>query len=185
MVYILAGLVLWTFSHAFKRFSPGLRDSMGDRAKGFVTAGLLASVVLMVIGYRLEDSMQLWILPDWVWPINNVLMLISVYLFAVGGARTRLALVMRHPMLNGMIVWGVAHLLVNGDLASLVLFGGLILWAKFAAFLINRSDAWTIPNPSPLGKEIGVAVTSVIVFVGIAYVHGLIGPVAVWPGWHG
>ena len=56
-------------------------------------------------------------------------MLIAFYLFAASGMKTRVTAMTRHPQLIGFSLWAVAHLLVNGDLPSLVLFGGLLVWA--------------------------------------------------------
>ena len=183
MAYILAGLLLWTAAHGFKRFLPGLRNALGPGGRGLVTVFIFVSIGLMVWGYKTADDIIFWTTPGWLMPINNVLMLIAVYLFAVGGAKTRLSLVMRHPMLNGMKVWGVAHILVNGDVASLALFGGLIAWSYFAVFLIDREEAWVLPPDSSIGKEIGVILISVVVYVGLLHAHAYLGPDPFWQGW--
>jgi NnrU protein len=93
--------------------------------------------------------------------------------------KTRAMRVLRHPLLYGVILWAVAHLLVNRDLASLILFGGLGLWAALEIALINRAEPlWVRPAPAPVGKEIGAAVGAVALTVIVGYIHGLIGP---WP----
>ena len=183
MSYILAGLLLWTAAHGFKRFLPAVRQALGAGGRGIVSVGIFISIGLMVWGYKTAEEITFWVTPDWLWPINNLLMLVAVYLFAVGGAKTRLALVLRHPMLTGMKVWGIAHILVNGDVASLALFGGLIVWSYFAVFLIDREEAWVLPPESSIGKEIGVLILSVIVYVGIIHAHGFLGPNPFWSGW--
>ncbi len=73
-------------------------------------------------------------------------MLVAVFLFGVGGTKGTLYPRMRHPMLWGTVVWAVAHLLVNGDLASVLLFGGLGLWALVQMALINRAEVWVPPS---------------------------------------
>jgi uncharacterized membrane protein len=72
--------------------------------------------------------------------INNLLVLIAFYLFAASGARTWLGQKMRHPQLTGVKTWALAHLLVNGDLPSFILFGGLLAWAVVEVILINRQN---------------------------------------------
>ena len=185
MIWIAAGLLLWTLAHGFKRFAPEMRARMGDPAKGAVSLALLASIVLMVIGYRSADGAPMWMPPSWAYPVNNLLMLAAVYLYAASGAKTGLSRRIRHPMLAGTIVWGLAHILVNPEAESLLLFGGMAAWSVLAMGMINRAAAWDRPPPSPRGKEIGVAVTSVVVFGAIAFVHGLVGPYAFWAGWFG
>ena len=63
---------------------------------------------------------------------------------------------MRHPQLTAVKIWAVAHLLVNGDLASLVLFGGLLAWAVVEVIVINRSEVWVRPaRPGEKGRAAG------------------------------
>ncbi len=183
MIYILAGLLLWILSHGLKRFLPDLRQAMGRNGAGIVALGSFIGIALMVYGYWQSDLTVLWVAPDWAYPLNNVLMLIAIYLFAVGSAKTRLALSMRHPMLNGMMVWGVAHVLVDGTAEGALIFGGLAAWAHVTKSLIDRSDAWVIPNPSPMGKEFSVVAIALIVYIGIIHLHGYLGAWPLWPGW--
>ena len=183
MIYILAGLALWTVSHAFKRMFTQMAEVMGQSRKGIVSLGSIIAIVLMVIGYRSVNSEPFWQPAGWVIAINNVLMLISLYFFAASGAKTRLSLVVRHPMLNGMMIWAVAHIIVNGDIESFLLFGGLFFWAMVTKRVIDNNDPWMIPNPAPIGKEIGVAVTTLVVYIGLLHAHGLLGPWPLWSGW--
>jgi uncharacterized membrane protein len=79
---------------------------------------------------------------------------------------------LRHPQLTAVILWSVAHLLANGDVASLVLFGGLALWAVLEMALINAAGPWTRPEArSSVGKEIGAVVGAVVVTLAIGYAH--------------
>ncbi len=180
MTLLILGLILWTAAHFFKRVAPDARqamqDRMGDASKGVIAVVILLSVVLMVIGYRGADSTFLWGRSAATTGINNLLMLLSVYLFAAAGAKTTLARYMRHPMLTAVKVWATAHLLVNGDIPSFVLFGGLLAWAVVEVIVINRSEPdWTPPEPAPKSKEISAAVMTVVIYalaVGIHYYLG-------------
>ena len=179
MILILLGLALWTAAHLFKRLAPARRAAMGDAAKGLVTAGALGGIVLMVIGYRGAEQIDLWSPPAFLTHVNNLLMLLAVYLFAASGMKTRITSVIRHPQLTAVKTWAVAHLLVNGDAASVVLFGGMLVWAIVEVIVINRSDPRPAPPPpAPLGKEIGAVVGAVVVMGAIGWVHNLLG---VWP----
>jgi hypothetical protein len=90
--------------------------------------------------------------------------------------KTAIARKMRHPMLIGVILWSVAHLLANGDWASVVLFGGMLIWAVVSIALINaQNPVWEKPAPAPKGKEIGAAFGSLLVYGVIAYIHILLG----------
>jgi uncharacterized membrane protein len=102
---------------------------------------------------------------------------LGFYFFVASGMGVWGARVNRHPQLTGVIHWAVAHLLVNGDLASIVLFGGLLLWAVAAILLINRRQPeWTPPPRQPLGKEITAVVLALVLVGVVGYVHGWIGP---------
>jgi uncharacterized membrane protein len=179
MIWILLGLGLWVAAHLFKRLAPGRRAAMGNAARGLVTIAVLASVVLMVIGYRGADQIDLWYPPAFLTHVNNALMLLAVYLYAASAMKTRITWVIRHPQLTAVKTWAVAHLLVNGDLASVVLFGGLLAWAVVEVIVINRAEPRPAPPaPAPIGKEIGAVLGAVVVLAAIGGVHNWLG---VWP----
>ncbi len=144
MTLLILGILLWYAAHLFKRIAPGAREKLGEKGKGPIALLLLLSVVLMVIGYRSADFIYLYTPIPGTGHLNNLLMLIVVFLFGVGGTKGTLYPRMRHPMLWGTVIWGVAHLLVNGDLASVVLFGSMIVWALAEMVLINRTP-WERP----------------------------------------
>jgi uncharacterized membrane protein len=176
MALIVLGLALWWGAHLFKRLAPARRAAMGDAGKGVVTVGILAGVVLMVIGYRGNEAPDLWYPPAFLTHVNNLLMLFAFYLYAASGMKTRITGIIRHPQLTAVKTWAVAHLLVNGDLASVVLFGGILAWAVVEVIVINRAEpVWTRPAPAPMGKEIGALVGAVVVMGLVGLVHGWLG----------
>ncbi|WP_322865155.1 NnrU family protein [Aquicoccus sp. G2-2] len=176
MTLLILGVLLWAFAHLFKRIAPAARARLGDPGKGLVAALLVLSLVLMVLGYRAAPIGDVfWGRSPALTGINNLLMLLAVYLFAVSGMKTRLARVIRHPMLTGVKTWAVAHLLVNGDVPSFILFGGLLIWAVVEVIVINRQTEWVKPAPAPMGKEIRAAIGALIVFAVIAFIHTWLG----------
>lgn len=177
MIWLILGLVLWSAAHLFKRLAPGPRAALGDRGKALVAVVSLAGIVLMVIGYRgWDDSAVLWNRESWLIHVNNLAMLVAVYLFAASGMKTRVAGAVRHPQLLGVLLWAAGHLAANGDVASLVLFGGLALWAIVAIVLINAAEpAPAAPAPAPLGKEIGALLGAIVVTLAIGWAHTLFG----------
>lgn len=182
MAWLVLGLTLWIAAHLFKRVQPHRREAMGKAGRGVVAVVALAGLVLMVVGFRAAEVTPLYALPGWVWHLNNLLMLVAVFLMDVGRVggvvRTRL----RHPMLLGVVLWAVAHLLVNGDLASLVLFGTLGLWSVVEMAAINRAEGpWTPPPPGRLSRDGLMAVAAVAVYGAIAGIHYWLGH-PVFPG---
>ena len=130
MLILTAGVALWAYSHLMKRVTPRFRAGLGDsRGKLVATVLALAALALMIYGYRSADTVQLWQPPAFLRHINNLLMLIAVILLNLGMSRGVLRTKMRHPMLGAVKVWALAHLLVNGDLGSIILFGGILAWA--------------------------------------------------------
>ena len=178
MVLLILGVVLWSAAHLAKRLAPGFHASMRGSQRPMVTGALILSVILMVIGYRSADATIWWTATPMLKGINNLLVLVAFYLFAASGSKSRLGVRMRHPQLIGFSLWAVAHLLTNGDLPSMVLFGGLLAWALAEIALINVQDrGWTPPaHPIPLRKEWTTAAAALVVFVVVGLVHGWVGP---------
>jgi len=184
MAWIVAGLALWWGAHLFKRLAPAARAGLGDPGKGLVAIGVVAGVVLMVIGYRGSDwlgiagaeQIDLWYPPAYLTHVNNLLMLFAFYLYAASGMKTRITRVIRHPQLTAVKTWAIAHLLVNGDLAAIVLFGGLLAWAVVSVIVINRAvPRGPLPEPASVGKEVGAVVGAVGVMVVVMLIHNWLG----------
>ncbi len=145
---------------------------MGNAGRGLAAVTILAGLVLMIVGYRQAEEEILWVLPTWTWHLNNLLMLISIFLLGVGKAGGVVGARLRHPMLLGVVVLAVAHLLVNGDVPSIILFGGLGLWALVEMVVINRAEGpWTPPARGPVAKDVKVAAISVVLYAIIAGIH--------------
>lgn len=146
MIPLILGVALWWAAHLLKRLAPDLRQSMGGAGYQVLAVVILLSVVLMVFGYRGAEFVPVYSPLPGMGHLNNTLMLVSVFLFGVGGTKGTLYPKMRHPMLWGAVIWAVAHLLVNGDAASLILFGGIGIWALVQMVVINRSGPWVRPT---------------------------------------
>lgn len=175
MMLLILGVLLWSGAHLFKRMAPGPRAALGASGKGIIAVLLLVSIVLMVIGYGRADGAFFWGRHPALVGINNLLMLLAFYLFAVSGAKTALARRIRHPMLASVKVWALAHILVNGDTPSFILFGGLLAWAVVQMIVINKSEEWVRPDPVPAKKEISAIVIAVVAYSLTVAVHYWLG----------
>lgn len=173
---LIAGLALWYAAHLFKRLLPAQRAALGDPGKGLVALSLIAAVILMTLGYKGADGAFFWGRSPALVGINNLLMLLAVYLYAASGMRTRITRRLRHPQLTGFKIWAVAHILVNGDLPSLVLFGALLIWAVIEVIVINRAvPDWTRPEPAPARTEISAILATIVVTGAVMLVHDWLG----------
>lgn len=176
MTLLILGVALWTAAHYFKRFAPGLRAGMGDKGKGAVALAIVLSVVLMVVGYRGAEFVPLWQPPAFLTHVNNLLMIVAFYFYAASGAKVALTQRVRHPQLTGFKIWAAAHLLVNGDLASVVLFGGLLAWAVGSVILINRAQpTWVPPKQAPARKEVTTVIITLVVVGVVMAIHNWLG----------
>lgn len=184
MTLLIIGLLLWILPHVFKRAAPNARGRLGTAlgagaSKGVVAALIVLGLVLMIVGYRAAPFVPIYTPPGWGVHLNNLAMLAAVALFGMGHSKGRARTWLRNPMLIAVVVWASAHLLVNGDLASLILFGGLGLWAATNIALIDaREGPWTPPPPGPVSGDIRLVVITLVIFAIITAIHAWLG---VWP----
>lgn len=176
MIWLLLGLVLWSSAHLFKRVLPDQRAALGNKGRGLVALLVLISLGLMITGYRAAETEFLYALPMWTWHLNNAVMLIALFLMDIGRVKGVVRTKIRHPMLTGVVLWSVAHLLVNGDTAAVVLFGGLGLWALVEMAVINRAEGpWTPPERGSYAKDAMMLGAAAILFAVIAGIHYWLG----------
>ncbi len=177
MGMLIVGVVIWSVVHFFKRVTPDMRAQMDAKmgagpARGVISVLLLASLVMMIFGYRGAEIIPVYTPMAGMGHLNNLLMIVAVILLGAGNSKGKMRSMMRHPMLMSAVVWAGAHLLVNGDQASLILFGGMAAWAVIQMLLINRAEgAWQRPEPGPLKGDIKLLVISAVVFVVIVGIH--------------
>lgn len=180
MVLLIGGLVLWMLAHFLQRVQPQLRSDLRaaigtNASRGVMTLAILAALVLMVLGYRSADMTPIYTPIAGIGHLNNLLMLIGLFVFGIGSAGGRLSARLRHPMLWGAVIWAVAHLLVNGDLASLVLFGGLGLWALAQMYFINLHEGpWEVPMPGNAVQDWKLGLIVSFMFLIITGIHWLL-----------
>jgi uncharacterized membrane protein len=147
MALLILGLVLFLGTHAFtmaREPRAALIARVGEGPyKGLYAALSIAGFVLIAVGfgrYRAAGYIPVWDPPVWtrhlalllVWPA--FIMVVAAY---VPG---RIKQTLKHPMLAGVKLWAVAHLLANGDLGSILLFGAILIWAILARISVKRRD---------------------------------------------
>lgn len=177
MAYLIAGVVFWSGIHLFPSLAPTARANLAGKLgengyKGLFALDTLIALGLIIYGWRSADVAAWYVPPLLGSPVVTLLVLLAFFLFAAANAPGNTRRFLRHPMLIGVIVWGLAHLLANGENRSVVLFGGFALWALISIITINRRDGrWQKPAAvSPL-KDVMTAVASVVVFAIVLFGH--------------
>lgn len=174
---LIAGVLLWSLVHLFPSLMPAKRealvDSLGNKYQGLFALLILLSLVLIVTGWRNTVPEPVYTPPSGGRHLTMLLVLFAVILFGASHAKSWLKQNIRHPMLSGMAVWGIAHLLANGDIRSVVLFGGMTLWATLSIYFINRRDGdWAKPEMTvTLLDNVKLIVISLVVYVALLFLH--------------
>lgn len=148
MGLLIFGLVLFIGMHLVRIVAPGLRDAgiakLGATGwKILYTVVSIAGVYFMGKGYgayRAEGSPILYDPPLWMGHITILLMALA-FIFVVAGnipMTGHIKAKLKHPMLIGIKTWAIAHLLINGDVASVLLFGSMLVWAVISVIAIKK-----------------------------------------------
>ena len=187
MTLLLTGVLIWAIVHLMPAVSPGTKSSLvaklGENGyKGLFSLPILAAVFLMVMGWRsIEQPEYYYFLPPWSRHLGMLIVVIGFVLMGASNYRSRIKRVLRHPQLTGFMLWALAHLMMNGDSRSVVLFGGLGLWAILQIVLINRRDgAWVKPEPSGWGMELGGLLVSLAVVALFVFIHPWVAGIPIW-----
>jgi uncharacterized membrane protein len=151
MTLLIAGLTLFLGMHAFSMLRgprAALIGRFGENGfKGLYTLVSLVGLGLVIWGfgsYRASGYIPVWNPPTWLRHFSALLMLPVLPLlfsaYAKGFVKARL----KHPMILAVKAWALAHLLANGDLGSMLLFGGFLVWAVLGFISMRRR-----PEPAP------------------------------------
>lgn len=152
MSTLLLGLFLFLGVHSISIVAPGWRDAMAARLgagawKGLYSLLSLVGFLLLVEGYamtRLEPTL-VWVPPAGLRHVAALLMLPVFPLLFAAYLPGRIRSAAKHPMLAAVKFWALAHLLANGMLADILLFGSLLVWAVLDRISLKRRA----PRPSP------------------------------------
>lgn len=186
MNLLIAGVLLWSLAHFIPSLAQPLKQSLVGKAgengyKGIFTLLMFASLAMIIFGWRsIDQPTYLYTLPFWTRHLGMLLVLIAFILFVASGMPTRIKQVLRHPQLTGMAIWAAAHLMMNGDSRSLVLFGGLGIWAVLEMVFINRRDGeWVKPEVPGMGQEVKILVISLVMVGVVIFAHPWLAGVAI------
>jgi len=185
VILLAIGVLAFAGLHLVKSLAPGLRTQLQQRFtengyKGIFSLLVLGSMALIVFGWRGAEPQFLYSPLPGLRTAGLALLVLAFLLMVVSARPSRLRRLVRHPQLTGVALWGLAHLLLNGDSRSLLLFGGMLVWAVAEIFAINRRDGVWIKAEAPApGADIANLVIAGIVVVVLVYIHPWIAGVTI------
>jgi uncharacterized membrane protein len=173
MALLVCGLALFFAVHLVPVL-PSLRGRLVERMgqgpyRGLFSLASIAGLVLIVLGYGQMQGLgrgnpELWTPPTWIKHVVLLLMIPAVILLVAAYVPSRIRSAVRHPMLTALAIWAFAHLLANGDVASLLLFGSFLGFA-----VIDRVSVSTRASLGPLGNAKGGALHDMaVIAMGLA-----------------
>ena len=169
MLQLIIGLTLFLGIHALQSLAPRWRQNWIQRRGALVYKGVYAAVsllglYLLVQGYALArlEPMVLWTPPRGMQHATILLMWVAMVLLAatyVPGNQIKAKL--RHPMTLSVKVWALGHLLSNGNLADVILFGGFLVWSVLVFRAARQRDRMSL-HSGPDGKLVGTLLAVVL-----------------------
>lgn len=177
MTLFLLGLAIFFGAHGFAALAHGKREAfaarLGERAfKGLFSLVSIAGFALIIIGWRSADTSSLYVAPLYLRHVAYLLMLVSIILLVAAYAPAgKIAHGVKHPMLAAVKVWAFAHLLVNGEVRSVLLFGSFLAFAVIDRIAMKRRHA-PVRGPGPWRNDVIAIAAGAAGYAAIAfYLH--------------
>jgi uncharacterized membrane protein len=155
LAIMILGLAVFLGSHVFVTLRPqraAVVARLGEGPyKGLFSLVSLVGIVLIAWGfahYRATGWIDIWSPPPWTRHVTLLLVWPAIICIVAAYIRGDIMRVLKHPMLVGVKLWALAHLISNGDLGSIILFGSILAWAVFDRITLKRrSDPGAPPFP--------------------------------------
>ena len=183
MTLLITGLILFLGIHSSRIFAANVRQSLINKLgangwKGIYSLVALVGFVFIIYGYGMArgSSVVLWNPPVWTRHLAALLTLPAFVMIAasqIPGTHIRARL--KHPMVLGVKLWAIAHLLANGSLHDVVLFGAFLIWAvlSFSAARQRDRTAGTVYTAVSSLRDVIAVVVGVGAWIAFAfYLHG-------------
>lgn len=194
MILLVIGLLIFFLVHiipAQTDLRRGLVERLGTNGyKAVFAAVSLIGFVLIVVGFGKLQVMpgknpEIWTPPVWARHIALLLMLPAFVLLVAAYVPSRIRTATKHPMLAAIKLWAASHLLANGDLASMLLFGSFLAFAVYDRISVKRRAIATPPAPPSLINDAFVVAIGVALYVFMLTIgHARLIGVPLLPGWY-
>jgi uncharacterized membrane protein len=178
MTLLITGIAIFFAVHAIPMAQP-LRSSLAARLgqngfKAVFTIFSIASFAAIVAGMKGAPFDPVWNPPAWSMTATGLLMPVAFYLLVAAYAPNNIRRIIRNPMLSATFLWALAHLLSNGDLASILLFGSFGTFAIVDILSVNRRAVRPALERKPLFSDVLTIATGLLAFCMVRYFHGAI-----------
>ncbi|MDH3692398.1 MAG: NnrU family protein [Gammaproteobacteria bacterium] len=175
MSLLILGVCVFVGIHLVPSF-PSLRQNFVDRLgegayKGGFALFALVGLVIIVMGKASAEFVPIWQAPAWGRLVAMVVMLPVFILLAAANMPTNIKRFTRHPMLWGVALWSVSHLLANGDLASLILFGSFGVFAGVGMWSANLRGATKTDQVFSVTNDVTVVVVGIVAYGIFLFLH--------------
>lgn len=177
LAILILGLIVFLGAHVFVTMRDRRAAAIARLGYGYRVIFALVSLVglvLIIYGYaqyRAHGWIQIWNPPHFLHHITVGLMLIAVILVLAAYIPSHIRTRAKHPMLAGIKLWAFAHLLSNGDLGSILLFGSFLAWGVYARIAAKkRGDRGSQVAPVGWTNDIIAVVLGIVVYLALGYV---------------
>ena len=177
LIALIIGLIVLLGAHVFVTFRGAREQAIEQLGQGgyriLFTLVSLAGLVFLVWGYgeyRAHEWLQIWTPPSYMRHVTEGLMLFAVIFISAAYIPSHIKAWLKHPMLASVKTWALAHLLSNGDLGSIVLFGAFLAWGVYARIAAKRrGDLGFRTPPAGWTNDVIVVVLSAVIYFLLGY----------------
>lgn len=177
LAVLIAGLIVFLGSHVFVTFREARERVIAavgrNGYRGLFSLVSVAGLALIIWGYgeyRAHEWVDVWTPPAFMRHVTVGLMLPAAIFIATAYVPTHIKAWLHHPMFASVKTWAFAHLLSNGDLGSIILFGTFLGWGVYARIAAKRrGDAGATVAPAGWSKDIAVVAAGIVIYLLLGY----------------
>ena len=176
LLVLVVGLFVFLGAHTFVSFRDARAAAIARLGHGYraiFALVALSGLVLIIYGYgqyRAGVLIPVWSPPAFMRHVTVGLMLFATIFFTAAFIPSHIKAKLKHPMLAGVKTWALAHLLSNGDLGAILLFGSFLAWGVYARIAAKRrGDAGTTSAPAGWTNDIIAVVVGIVIYLALGY----------------